>query len=241
LLGATPSFVHSVHEMAQRPSKTSFPYFADRDVTIYHADCRELLRTLPPESVDMVLIDPPYGVGYRGRWCSDWEAISADASGTSNRGEVRAVRAELGGARTGGHRIKKCDAQPASRSRPSRGNSAYRARGPAGKRTCQRRTSPRPRTRTRQAPFPAAIRSAAHIGRAYTASPQSRRHFPSVEHLCVNHSLSFHPVVRQRAQDKPEIPSTPKMWALLSPIERTWRQPKGQPTPTTARYEMDVA
>jgi len=26
----------------------------------------------------MVLTDPPYGVDYRGRWCSDWEAIAGD-------------------------------------------------------------------------------------------------------------------------------------------------------------------
>ena len=39
------------------------PYFEDDAVTIYHGDCREILSTLPP--ADLVLTDPPYGVGYK--------------------------------------------------------------------------------------------------------------------------------------------------------------------------------
>lgn len=37
------------------------PYFQDDSVTIYHGDCREILPTLAP--VDLVLTDPPYGIG----------------------------------------------------------------------------------------------------------------------------------------------------------------------------------
>ena len=38
------------------------PYY-DRDgITIYHADCREILPLLEPNSIDLVLTDPPYGV-----------------------------------------------------------------------------------------------------------------------------------------------------------------------------------
>ena len=36
------------------------PYFQDDAVTIYHADCREILPQLEP--VDLVLTDPPYNV-----------------------------------------------------------------------------------------------------------------------------------------------------------------------------------
>src|SRR3990167_10337213 len=39
------------------------PYYADDAVTIYHGDCRELLPSMPP--VDLVLTDPPYGVGFQ--------------------------------------------------------------------------------------------------------------------------------------------------------------------------------
>jgi len=39
------------------------PYY-DRDgITIYHADCREILPTIAQGSIDLVLTDPPYGVG----------------------------------------------------------------------------------------------------------------------------------------------------------------------------------
>ena len=37
------------------------PYYQDDLVTIYHGDCREILPTLEPGSVDLVLTDPPYG------------------------------------------------------------------------------------------------------------------------------------------------------------------------------------
>ena len=38
------------------------PYYQDDSCTIYHGDCREILPTLP--KVDLVLTDPPYGIGY---------------------------------------------------------------------------------------------------------------------------------------------------------------------------------
>lgn len=40
------------------------PYYQDSAVTIYHADCREILPHLP--KVDLVLTDPPYGIGRDG-------------------------------------------------------------------------------------------------------------------------------------------------------------------------------
>jgi site-specific DNA-methyltransferase (adenine-specific) len=38
------------------------PYYQDDAVLIYNADCREILPDLP--KVDLVLTDPPYGIGY---------------------------------------------------------------------------------------------------------------------------------------------------------------------------------
>lgn len=37
------------------------PYYQDSAITIYHADCRDILPELP--KVDLVLTDPPYGIG----------------------------------------------------------------------------------------------------------------------------------------------------------------------------------
>jgi site-specific DNA-methyltransferase (adenine-specific) len=41
------------------------PYYHDEDsgITIFHADCREILPLLEPGSIDLVLTDPPYGIG----------------------------------------------------------------------------------------------------------------------------------------------------------------------------------
>jgi len=54
------------------------PYYEYRGMTIYHGDCRTVLPTLPSESVDFVLTDPPYLVNYTGRWDSDRHAIVGD-------------------------------------------------------------------------------------------------------------------------------------------------------------------
>jgi site-specific DNA-methyltransferase (adenine-specific) len=39
------------------------PYYERDGITIYHADCREVLPTIQLGSVDLVLTDPPYGIG----------------------------------------------------------------------------------------------------------------------------------------------------------------------------------
>jgi site-specific DNA-methyltransferase (adenine-specific) len=41
------------------------PYYSRDGITIYHADCRDVLPTLAAGSVDLVLTDPPYGIGYQ--------------------------------------------------------------------------------------------------------------------------------------------------------------------------------
>jgi len=38
------------------------PYYEKDGITIYHGDCREILPGLP--KVDLVLTDPPYGIGF---------------------------------------------------------------------------------------------------------------------------------------------------------------------------------
>jgi DNA modification methylase len=37
------------------------PYYEEPGITIYHGDCRDILPSLP--KVDLVLTDPPYGIG----------------------------------------------------------------------------------------------------------------------------------------------------------------------------------
>ena len=61
------------------------PYYDEGGITIYHADCRDILPHLP--KVDLVLTDPPYGLGSKlegGNWgqrvglASAWDVLFDD-------------------------------------------------------------------------------------------------------------------------------------------------------------------
>lgn len=41
------------------------PYYEDGFTTIYHGDCREIVPTL---AADVLITDPPWGVGFKGKW-----------------------------------------------------------------------------------------------------------------------------------------------------------------------------
>lgn len=42
-------------------------YYADEAVTLHLGDCLDILPTLPDSSVDAIVTDPPYAVGYQGK------------------------------------------------------------------------------------------------------------------------------------------------------------------------------
>ncbi|UAW08544.1 DNA methyltransferase [Mycobacterium phage Leozinho] len=54
------------------------PYYQDDQVTLYHGDCREVIRELAPQSVNLVMTDPPYGMNYD----SGWSGASVHLDGT---------------------------------------------------------------------------------------------------------------------------------------------------------------
>ena len=47
------------------------PYYSDDHVTLRHGDCLDVLPTLPDASVDSVVTDPPYELGFMGK---GWDA-----------------------------------------------------------------------------------------------------------------------------------------------------------------------
>ncbi len=47
--------------------------------TIHHWDCLELMRLIPDKSIDLVLTDPPYGIGMNkhfGNWANEKMVLS---------------------------------------------------------------------------------------------------------------------------------------------------------------------
>ena len=55
------------------------PYYEDSHVTIYHGDCREVLRAI--KDIDLIVTDPPYGVRYESSWrVESFGPISGDDS-----------------------------------------------------------------------------------------------------------------------------------------------------------------
>ncbi|SDG95993.1 DNA-methyltransferase [Klenkia brasiliensis] len=48
------------------PGQLTAPHYADDQVTVLHGDCLELLAELPDASIDAVVTDPPYGIGFMG-------------------------------------------------------------------------------------------------------------------------------------------------------------------------------
>jgi len=73
------------------------PYYEDTHCTIYHGDCREILPEIP--KVDLVLTDPPYGIGRlmkggknTGHWnklsCgNEWDYFAPDLTDIIKKGE----------------------------------------------------------------------------------------------------------------------------------------------------------
>lgn len=46
-------------------------HYEDEFVTILHGDCITEMRTLPDASIDAIVTDPPYGLGFMGKAWDD--------------------------------------------------------------------------------------------------------------------------------------------------------------------------
>ncbi len=57
------------------------PYYEQDGITIFLGDCRDILPTLEPGSIDLVLTDPPYGVRYVTAWRSRTDPLVAPIAG----------------------------------------------------------------------------------------------------------------------------------------------------------------
>jgi len=61
-----------IHARGERTEPAVKPYYEEDGITIYHADCREVLPSL--ELSDAVITDPPFGIDWaRASWADDSE------------------------------------------------------------------------------------------------------------------------------------------------------------------------
>jgi DNA modification methylase len=62
-------------------------HYTDDRVSIYHGDCIEVMRSLPDNSVDAVVTDPPYGLSFMGKdWDNGGKMLGQMATGDEQRG-----------------------------------------------------------------------------------------------------------------------------------------------------------
>jgi DNA modification methylase len=78
-------------------------YLDDGDVRVHAGDCIEVMAELAAESIDAVVCDPPYGLGFMGR---EWDTPGVAARSTTTGAQNGATpygrsRAEFGGASYG--------------------------------------------------------------------------------------------------------------------------------------------
>ncbi len=77
----------------------SDPYYQDETIAVYHGDCVEVMRTMPDETVDAVITDPPYGIRFMGE---SWDG--ADISARQQRGKLTSPMPQGVGGPNGGYR-----------------------------------------------------------------------------------------------------------------------------------------
>lgn len=67
------------------------PYYSDDHVTLYLGDCRDI--DLAPQSIDVLLTDPPYGMAFQSGWSAAGKSAAIRSDGV--RQGIRTVRAAM--------------------------------------------------------------------------------------------------------------------------------------------------
>jgi site-specific DNA-methyltransferase (adenine-specific) len=60
--GSRQARATGAHPLSRRPAPAENPYYQHAGITIYHGDCRDVAPLL---SADVMITDPPYGIGLR--------------------------------------------------------------------------------------------------------------------------------------------------------------------------------
>jgi DNA modification methylase len=69
------------------------PYYEENEITIYHGDCRDILPELEP--VDLVLTDPPYGIGAYSNGTMGGGVLARQSKYTATKWDYETVEFDL--------------------------------------------------------------------------------------------------------------------------------------------------
>ena len=55
-----------------------YKYYESENVTLYLGNCIEILKNIKKDSIDMIFVDPPYGLSNNGITCKNGEMVSVN-------------------------------------------------------------------------------------------------------------------------------------------------------------------
>ena len=64
-------------------------YYQEENIMIYNGDCLEILKQLPDESVDAVITDPPYGLGFMGKEWDTFDETQFGIAGLEGQNDLK--------------------------------------------------------------------------------------------------------------------------------------------------------
>ncbi len=62
------------------------PYFKTETVQLFLGDCIDVMKSLPDNSIDTIITDPPYGIGFMGK---EWDNFKPKELSTAVRRSSR--------------------------------------------------------------------------------------------------------------------------------------------------------
>ena len=64
-------------------------YYKDESIVIYNNDCLEVLKQIPDNSIDAIITDPPYGLGFMGKEWDTFDETQFGIAGLEGQNDLK--------------------------------------------------------------------------------------------------------------------------------------------------------